>query len=186
MKYIVDSKEVSRDTFYFCQKAKDEGKTFVLLKYDNGEETENYIDNNSEFDYYICDNINSYFVKGAKITEEWFEKYRGAPKYTPDEMMKKFKKSKCKSTTFEKWCTKNDWEHRIETRYEKGCFDIPTTEDFEDEDVKTKLFSVKVNNDDTVETINKIKNECGLFSIEYVLRNGAYTEIIYTDYYLEI
>ena len=31
MKYIVDSKEVSRDTFYFCQNAKVENKTFVLL-----------------------------------------------------------------------------------------------------------------------------------------------------------
>lgn len=29
MKYIVDSKEVSRDTFYFCQRAKEENKSFV-------------------------------------------------------------------------------------------------------------------------------------------------------------
>ena len=184
MKYIVNSKEVSRNTFYFCQKAKEENKRFVLLGYDNGEETENYIDNNSEFDYYICDNINSYFVKGAKITEEWFEKYRGAPKYTPDEMKKKFEKLKRKTLTFEKWLNENDWEHRIKTRYEKGCFDIPTTEDFE-EVVQAKLFSVKVNNDDTVETINKIKEKYGE-CIEYVLRNGAYTEIIYEDSYLEI
>ena len=31
MKYIVNSKEVSRDTFYFCQDAKVENKSFVLL-----------------------------------------------------------------------------------------------------------------------------------------------------------
>ena len=185
MKYIVDSKEVSRNVFYFCKRAKEENKSFVLLKYDNGEETENYIDNNSEFDYYMCDNINSYFVKGAKITEEWFEKYRGAPKYTPDEMMKKFKKSKCKTLTFEKWCTKNDWEHKIETRYEKRCFDIPEVRDFEEE-VRTKLFSIKVNNDDTVKAINEIRAKSGNFCIEYVLRTGAYTEIIYEDSYLEI
>ena len=184
MKYIVDSKEVSRNTFYFCKKAKDEDKTFVLLKYDNGEETENYIDNNSEFDYYIYDNINSYFVKGAKITEEWFEKYRGAPKFTPDEMKKKFEKSKCKTLTYEKWLDKNDWEHRIETRYEKRMFDIPKVGDFK-EVVKTKLFSVKVNNDDTVSKINEIKDKYG-DCIEYVLRTGAYTEIIYKDTFKEI
>ena len=184
MKYIVNSKEVSRNTFYFCQKAKDENKTFVLLKFDNSEEIENYIDNNSEFDYYVCDNINSYFVKGAKITEEWFEKYKGAPKYTLNDLKKKFKKSKCKTLTFEEWCVENDWEHRIETRYEKGCFDIPKVGDFK-EVVKAKLFSVKVNNDDTVKAINEIKEEYG-DCIEYVLRTGAYTEIIYEDNYKEI
>ena len=31
MKYIVNSKEVSRNTFYFCKRAKKENKTFVLL-----------------------------------------------------------------------------------------------------------------------------------------------------------
>ena len=184
MKYIVNSKEVSRNVFYFCQKAKKDNKSFVLLKYDNSEEIENYIDNNSQFDYYICDKINSYFVKGAKITEEWFEKYRGAPKFTPDEMKKKFEKSKCKTLTFEKWLNKNEWEHRIETRYEKGCFDIPTTEDFE-EVMTDKLFSVKVNNDDTVSKINEIKEKYG-DCIEYVLRTDACTEIIYKDICSEI
>lgn len=184
MKYIVNSKEVSRNTFYFCKKAKKENKRFVLLKYDNCDEIENFINDNLEYDYYVCDNINSYYVKGAKITEEWFEKYRGAPKYTPDEMMKKFKKSKCKTLTFEKWCAKNDWEHKIETRYEKGCFDIPEVGDFE-EVTTSKLFSVKVNNDDTVKAINEIKEKNG-DCIEYVLRTGAYTEIIYKDAFKEI
>lgn len=33
MKYIVNSKEVSRNVFYFCKKAKEENKSFVILKY---------------------------------------------------------------------------------------------------------------------------------------------------------
>ena len=41
-------------------------------------------------------------------------------------------------------------------------------------------------NEDTVKTINEIKNDYGLFSIEYVLRDNGYTEIIYSDDYLEI
>ena len=57
---------------------------------------------------------------------------------------------------------------------------------FEEEDVKIKLFSVIVKNDGTVKTINKIRDERGNFSIKYVLRNGAYTEIIYQDTYKEI
>lgn len=185
MKYIVNSKEVSRNTFYFCKKAKKENKSFVPLKYNNCDEIENYISDNLEYDYYVCDNINSYYVKGEKTTEEWFEKYRGAPKYTLDDLKKKFEKSKCRTLTFEKWCTRNDWEHKIETKYNKECFDIPEVGDFE-EVVTSKLFSVKVNNDDTVKAINEIRAKSGNFSIEYVLRTGAYTEIIYEDSYLEI
>ena len=176
MKYIVNSKEVSRNTFYFCKKAKEEKKSFILLKYNNTDEIENF----------ISDNLNSYYVKGEKTTEEWFEKYRGAPKYTLDDLKKKFEKSKCRTSTFEKWCTKNDWEHKIETKYNKECFDIPEVGDFEEEDVQTKLFSVIVTKDDTIKAINEIRKECGILSIEYVLRDGAYTEIIYADSYLEI
>lgn len=186
MKYIVNSKEVSRNTFYFCKKAKEENKSFVLLKHDNPDEIENFISDNLEYDYYVCDNLNSYYVKGEKTTEEWFEKYRGAPKYTIDDLKKKFEKSKCRTSTFEKWCTKNDWEHKIETKYNKECFDIPEVEDFEEEDAQTKLFSVIVTKDNTINTINEIRKECGILSIEYVLRDGDYTEIIYADSYLEI
>ena len=39
-------------------------------------------------------------------------------------------------------------------------------------------------NDDTVNTINKIKDEYG-DCIEYVLRDNGYTEIIYKDAFLE-
>ena len=45
--------------------------------------------------------------------------------------------------------------------------------------------SIKVMNEDTVKTINKIKDEYG-DCIEYVLRDNAYTEIIYRDCYKEI
>ena len=184
MKYIVDSKEVSRNTFYFCKKAKEEKKSFVLLKYNNPDEIENFISDNLEYDYYVCDNINSYYVKGEAIVEEWYEKYRGAPKYTPDDLKKKFEKSKCRTSTFEKWCTKNDWEHKIETKYNKECFDIPEVGDFE-EVARAKLFSVIVTKDDTIKTINELRekySDC----IEYVLRDGDYTEIIYKDRYKEI
>ena len=186
MKYIVNSKEVSRNTFYFCKKAKEENKSFILLKCNNTDEIENFISEHPDNDYYVCDNLNFYYVKGEKTTEEWFEKYRGAPKYTYDDLKKKFEKSKCWTSTFEKWCTKNDWEHKIETKCNKERFDIPEVGDFEEEDVQTKLFSVIVTKDNTIKAINEIRKECGILSIEYVLRDGAYTEIIYADSYLEI
>lgn len=182
MKYIVNSKEVSRDTFYFCQDAKLENKTFMLLA--NNTDVDGYINEHPNYGYYIRDDLATYYTKGEAIVKEWYEKYRGAPKYTPDDLKKKFEKSKCKTLTFTDWYAKNGWEHKIETRYEKGCFDIPTVEDFE-EVVEAKLFSVKVNNDDTVKAINEIKEKNG-DCIEYVLRTGAYTEIIYKDTFKEI
>lgn len=184
MKYIVDSKEVSRNTFYFCKKAKEEKKSFILLKYNNPDKIENFISDNSEYDYYVCDNLNFYYVKGEAIVEEWYEKYRGAPKYTLDDLKKKFEKSKCRTLTFEKWCTKNDWEHKNETKYNKECFDIPEVGDF-DEVGRAKLFSVIVTKYDTIKTINELREKCS-DCIEYVLRDGAYTEIIYKDRYKEI
>ena len=184
MKYIVNSKEVTRNAFYFCKKAKEENKRFVLLKYNNPDEIENYISDNLEYDYYVCDNLNFYYVKGEAIVEEWYEKYRGAPKYTPDDLKRKFEKSKCRTSTFEKWCTKNDWEHKIETKYNKECFDIPEVGDFE-EVGRAKLFSVIVTKDDTIKTLNELREKCS-DCIEYVLRDGDYTEIIYADSYLEI
>lgn len=183
MKYIVDSKEVSRNTFYFCKKAKEENKRFVLLKY-NPDEIENYINDNSEYDYYVCDDLATYYTKGEAIVEEWYEKYRGAPKYTYEDLKKKFEKSKCRTSTFTDWYARNGWEHKMKLNITKESHDIPTVEDFE-EVVTGKLFSVKVNNDDTVKAINEIKEKNG-DCIEYVLRTGAYTEIIYKDAFKEI
>ena len=184
MKYIVNSKEVSRNTFYFCKKAKKENKSFVLLKYNNPDEIENFIDDNLEYDYYVCDNINSYYIKGEAIVEEWYEKYRGAPKYTPDDLKKKFEKSKCRTSTFTDWYVRNGWEYKMKLNIAKESHDIPAVEYFEEVST-SKLFSVKVNNDDTVKAINEIKEKYG-DCIEYVLRTGAYTEIIYKDTFKEI
>ena len=39
MRYIVNNEEVSRDTFYFCERAKEENKTFVLLAPNNDVQT---------------------------------------------------------------------------------------------------------------------------------------------------
>lgn len=185
MRYIVNSEEVSRDTFYFCQKAKEENKTFVLLNIDQN--VDSYINKHPEYDYYIRNNISAYYTKGEAIVTEWYEKddYYNCSKCTIDDMTKRYQKSKFKDTmTFEEWYTKNGWEYKSETKYTKDSHDIPTAGDFE-EVVTTKLFSVKVKNDDTVQTINEIKKKYG-DCIEYVLRNDCYTEIIYRDCYLEI
>lgn len=187
MKYIVDSKEVSRDTFYFCQKAKEENKSFVFINNNICEVTENYINNHPEYDYYICEEASIYFVKGEEIVEEWYEKDSGLTKVTLEDIAKRYAKSKFKDTmTLEDWYTKNGWEYKCETKYKGECHDIPTVEDFKEEGVRIKLFSVTVDNGDTVKTINKIRNERGNFCVKYVLRNGAYTEIIYEDTYKEV
>ena len=185
MKYIVDSKEVSRDTFYFCQKAKEEHKTFVLL---NPTNVENFINRYPEYDYFIYDDM-SYYTKGEKTVTECFYKddYYNCSECTPEDMTKRYNKSKFKDTmTFEERYKKNGWKYHSETKYKIESHNIPATEDFEEDDVKTKLFSIKVMNEDTVKTINEIKNDYGLFSIEYVLRDNGYTEIIYSDDYKEI
>ena len=186
MRYIVDSEEVSRDTFYFCQRAKEKNKSFVLLKPTN---VESYINDRPEFDYYICDEIRTYVTKGEKTVTEWFEKdeYYSWSKVSIEDMTKRYNKSKFKDTmTFKDWYTKNGWVYYSETKYESEYHDIPPAGDFEEDGVKIKLFSVTVDNVDTVKTINKIRDERGNFSIKYVLRNGAYTEIIYEDTYKEI
>lgn len=186
MKYIVNNKEVSRDTFYFCKRAKEENKSFVLLNHTKG--VESYINDRPEFDYYICDEIRTYVTKGEVTTNKWFEKdeYYSWSKVSIEDMTKRYNKSKFKDTmTFEEWYKKNGWGYKSETKYKGECHDIPTVEEFEEE-VQTKLFSVTVDNGDTVKTINKIRNERGNFCVKYVLRNGAYTEIIYEDTYLEI
>ena len=187
MKYIVNNEEVSRDTFYFCQKAKEENKTFVLLNPNKDAQTN--INRHPEYNYYIRDNISAYYTKGKATTNEWFAKddcfiCSGC---TPEDMTKRYQKSKFKDTmTFEEWYTKNGWKYHSETKYESEYHDIPPAGDFEEDGVKIKLFSVTVDNVDTVKTINKIRDERGTFSIKYVLRNGAYTEIIYQDTYKEI
>ena len=185
MRYIVNNEEVSRDTFYFCQKAKEEHKTFVLLNPNNSIETN--INRYPEYDYYIYDEIKTYYTKGEAITNKWFEKeYAIWSKCTPEDMTKRYNKSKFKDTmTFEEWYKKNGWKYHSETKYKGERHNIPTTRNYKEKDVKTKLFSVRVQNDVTVQTINKIKDEYGN-CIEYVLRDNAYTEIIYRDCYKEI
>ena len=88
--------------------------------------------------------------------------------------------------TMEGWYAKNGWTLKSDTKYTKESHDIPVQEDFEEKEVKTKLFSVKVNNDDTVKTINEIREKVGISCIEYVLRDYSLTEIIYKDTYKEI
>ena len=186
MRYIVNNEEVSRDVFYFCQKAKEENKSFVLL--DINKDIESFINKHPEYDYYICDEIKTYYTKGEETVIEWYEKddYYNCSKCTLEDMTKRYQKSKFKDTmTFENWYTMNGWKYHSETKYASECHDILIAEDFE-EDVQTKLFSVKVMNEDTVKTINEIRKECGLLSIEYVLRDNGYTEIIYSDDYKEI
>ena len=184
MKYIVNSKEVSRDTFYFCQNAKVENKTFVLLKTDIY--VDGYINKHPDYDYYIRDDLATYYTKGEANVKEWFDKDHGWSNCTCEDMKNRYNKSKFKDTmTYEEWYTKNGWEHNSETEYTKESHDIPAVEDFE-ETVMSKLFSVTVSNDDTVKTINEIREKYGDFCIEYVLRNYTFTEIIYRDSYKEI
>lgn len=186
MKYIVNSEEVSRDTFYFCKRAKEENKTFVLL--DNSKDVDSYINKHPDYDYYIRNNIASYYTKGEAIVTEWYEKDEcySWSKASIEDMTKRYNKSKFKDTmTFTDWYAKNGWEYKSETKYESEEHNIPVEEDFEEE-VQIKLFSVKVDNEDTVKTINEIKEKYGEYCIEYVLRDDAYTEIIYKDTYIEI
>ena len=185
MKYIVNSKEVSRDTFYFCQDAKVENKSFVLLT--NNTDVDDYINEHPNYDYYIRDDLATYYTKGEAIVKQWFEKESHWYACTLDSMKKRYIKSKFKETmTIEGWYTKNGWTLKSETKYIKESHDIPVQEDFEEKEVKTKLFSVKVKNDDTVKTINEIREKYGEYCIEYVLRDYSFTEIIYKDTYKEI
>ena len=184
MKYIVNSKEVSRDTFYFCKRAKEENKTFVLLA--NNTDVGDYINEHPDYDYYICDNLATYFTKGEAIVKQWFDKNHGWYICTLDDMKKRYNKSKFKDTmTFEEWYMKNGWTLNSETKYAKESHDISAQEGFE-ETAMTKLFSVTVTNDDTIKAINEIREKYGEYCIEYVLRDYSFTEIIYKDTYLEI
>lgn len=181
MKYIVNSKEVSRDTFYCCQNAKVENKTFVLLA--NNTDVDAYVNEHPNYDYYIRDDLATYYTKGEAIVKEWYE--RGWSNCTCEDMKKRYDKSKFKNImSFTEWYANNGWIYKMKLNITKKSHGMPTVEDFE-ETVRDKLFSVKVNNDDTVKTINEIEEKYG-DCIEYVLRTGAYTEIIYKDTFKEI
>lgn len=184
MKYIVNNKEVSRDTFYFCERAKEENKTFLLLTPKN--DVLSYINYHPEYDYFIIDEIKTYYTKGEAVVKEWFDKSFGYSECTLNDMKERYNKSKFKDTmTFKEWYTKNGWEYKSETKYPKEEHDIPATRNFKEKEVKIKLFSITVRNDNTVEAINEIRDKYG-DCIEYVLRDNNYTEIIYQDRYKEI
>ena len=72
MKYIVDSEIVSRDTFYFCQRAKEKNKSFVLLKPKNDVRT--IINCHPKFDYFIYNELRTYCTKGEETFTEWVDK----------------------------------------------------------------------------------------------------------------
>ena len=185
MKYIVNSKEVSRDTFYFCQDVKVENKTFVLLT--NNTDVDDYINEYPNYDYYIRDDLAIYYTKGEALVKEWFDKDHGWSTCTIDDMKKKYNKSKFKDTiTYEEWYTKNGWTLNSETKYKKECHGIPAVGYCIEANIETKLFSVTVKNDDTVKAINEIREKYGENCIEYVLRDYTFTEIIYKDTYKEI
>ena len=74
MKYIVNNEEVQRDVYYFCRKAKEENKTFAILKIDSPQNVECYINDRPEYDYYVCINSQTYYTKGEEIITEWYEK----------------------------------------------------------------------------------------------------------------
>lgn len=184
MKYIVNSKEVSRDTFYFCQNVKVENKTFVLLA--NNMDVDGYINEHLGYDYYIRDDLATYYTKGEAIVKQWFNKI-GWSTSTIEDMKKRYDKSKFKNTMiFEKWYTKNGWTLKSKIIYSTESHAISTVEDFEEKDVKTKLFSITVRNDNTVKAINELRDKYGEYCIEYVLREYTFTEIIYKDTYIEI
>lgn len=183
MKYIVDSKEVSRDTFYFCKRAKEENKSFVLLV--NIKDVDVYINDHPDYDYYIRDNLATYYTKGEAIVQEWYE--RGWSNCTCEDMKKRYDKSKFKNImSFTEWYANNGWKYKTKLNITKESHDIPGVGYLIEANIETKLFSIKVDNDDTVKTINEIREKYGDFCIEYVLRNYTFTEIIYKDTYKEI
>ncbi len=187
MKYIVNNKEVSRDTFYFCKRAKEENKTFVLLTPNN--DVHSYINYHPEYDYFIIDEIKTYCTKGEAIVTEWYEKdeYYSYSKCSIEEMEKRYNKSKFKDTmTFKEWYTKNGWTLKSETKYPTKSHDIPEAGYPLETNIETKSFSITVRNDDTVKTINELRDKYGEYCIEYALRDNTFTEIIYKDAYIEI
>ena len=101
-------------------------------------------------------------------------------------MKERYSKSKFKDTmTFKEWYTKNGWEYKSETKYPAESHNIPATRNFKEIEVKIKLFSITIRNDNTVGAINEIRDKYG-DCIKHVLRDNSYTEIIYQDRYKEI
>ena len=185
MKYIVNNKEVSRDTFYFCKRAKEENKTFMLLTPNN--DVPSYINYHPEYDYFIIDAIKTYCTKGEAIVKEWFDKSFGYSECTLHDMKERYNKSKLKDTmTFKEWYTKNGWTLKSETKYPTKSHDIPEAGYPLETNIETKSFSITVRNDDTVKAINELRDKYGEYCIEYVLRDNTFTEIIYKDTYIEI
>lgn len=185
MKYIVNSEEVSRDTFYFCKRAKEENKTFVLL--DNNTDIDSYINKHPDCDYYIRDDLATYYTKDKELFKAWFDKDHGWSKCTCEDMRKRYEKSKFKDIlTFNDWYMKNGWEYNSETKYTKESHDIPAVGYHLETNIETKLFSVTVTHSNTVKAINELREKYGEYCIEYVLRDDASTEIIYKDTYIEI
>lgn len=116
MKYIVDSKEVSRDTFYFCKRAKEENKTFVLL--DNNTDVDTYINEHPDYDYYIRDASATYCTKGGAIVKEWYE--RGWSSCTCEDMKKRYDKSKFKNIlSFTEGYANNGWKYKTKLNITK-------------------------------------------------------------------
>ena len=151
----------------------------------NNTDAYGYINAHPDYDYYICDDLATYYTKGEAIVKEWYE--RGLSSCTCEDMKKRYDKSKFKDImTFGEWYTNNGWKYKSKTIYTKESHDLPMQENFEEKLVKTKLFSITVTNDDTVKAINEIREKYGDFCIEYVLRNYTSTEIIYKDTYKEI
>lgn len=185
MKYIVNNTEVSKDTFYFCKRAKEENKTFVLLNPNNDVQTN--INCHPKYDYFIYDEMRTYYTKGEAIVKEWFVKSFGWSECTLDDMKERYNKSKFKDTMpFEEWYKKNGWEYKSETKYPKESHDIPEVGYHLETNIETKSFSITVRNDDTVKAINELRDKYGEYCIEYVLRDNTFTEIIYKDTYIEI
>ena len=185
MRYIVNNKEVSRDTFYFCKRAKEENKTFVVLA--NNIDVDGYINEHPDYDYYIRDDLATYYTKGEATVKEWFDKDHSWSTCTTEDMKKRYQKSKIKDTmTFQSWYIKNGWKFNSETKYIKESHDMPKASENSGVDVQTKLFSVTVTNANTLKAINEIREKYGEYCIEYVLRDFSYTEIIYKDAYTEI
>ena len=183
MKYIVDSKEVSRDTFYFCKRAKEENKSFVLLA--NNTDVDAYINKHPDYDYYIRDASATYYTKGEAIVKEWYE--RGWSSCTCEDMKKRYDKSKFKNIlSFTEWYANNGWKYKTKLNITKKSHDIPAEGYHIETIVKTKSFSITVRNDDTVKAINELRDKYDEYCIEYVLRDYTFTEIIYKDTYLEI
>ena len=183
MKYIVDSKEVSRDTFYFCKRAKEENKSFVLLA--NNTDVDAYINKHPDYDYYIRDNLTIYYTKGEAIVKEWYE--RGWSSCTREDMKKRYDKSKFKNIlSFTEWYANNGWKYKTKLNITKKSHDIPEVGYHLETNIETKLFSITVRNDNTVKAINELREKYGDFCIEYILRDYSFTEIIYKDTYIEI